>query len=67
MAAKAGRTGLQSIRRWAERAGGTLRIESDLGGGTRVIAELPMEMPGPDETLRAAPAPAPVIPGVVKG
>jgi signal transduction histidine kinase len=38
----AGGTGLRGLRDRVEALGGTLRLESDLGSGTRVRAELPL-------------------------
>ncbi len=58
------RAGLASMRRWVERVGGVLHIVSDLGGGTRVTAEVPLVLPGP-ETIQH-PEPSQVAPNLAR-
>ena len=44
--------GLVAARRFAERADGTLNLESDVGRGAKFVAELPLYAPDSETTLR---------------
>jgi CheY-like chemotaxis protein len=49
--------GLTITRRFVELMGGTLRVESEVGRGSRFLVELPLELASESETYGAEPAP----------
>ena len=50
--------GLTITRRFVALMGGALRVESELGRGSRFVVELPLELAGESETYGVESAPA---------